>query len=129
MAATAIESTNSNDEKDRNRMSKGNVARTPVFICRDGVEVFLDNPLSPRQSIASAHWEIMTDRTMADGDFPPARSLQRKNSVIFTACGEWGFYDRYGRGIAKWELHDIQERSRSSSISVQLKNASTCQMC
>ena len=67
----------------------------------------------------------MADRTMADGDFPPARSLQRKNSVIFTACGEWGFYDRYGRGIAKWELHDIQDRSRSSLISGQRKMLQT----
>ncbi len=31
----------------------------------------------------------------------------------------WGFYDRYGRGIAKWESHDMQDRSRSSSISGQ----------
>jgi hypothetical protein len=34
----------------------------PVFISRNGVEVFLDNLFSPRKSIASAHWEITADR-------------------------------------------------------------------
>ena len=30
-------------------------------------------------------------------------------------------YDRYGRRIAKWGWHDMQDRSRSSSISGQQK--------
>jgi hypothetical protein len=84
---------------------------------------------SPPASIAPHTGRLWLIGHVADGDFLPARSLQRKNSVIFTASGEWGFYDCYGRGIAKWEVHDIQERSRGSSISVQRKNASMRQMC
>src|ERR1017187_1283046 len=35
---------------------------TPVRLVGNAVEIFLDNLLSPRQSIASAHGEIMADR-------------------------------------------------------------------
>src|ERR1700730_10609195 len=38
------------------------VARTPVFFTGDAVEVLFNKLLSPRQSIASAHVEIMADR-------------------------------------------------------------------
>ena len=34
----------------------------PVFSIRDGIDVFLDDLFSPRQSVAAAHGEIMADR-------------------------------------------------------------------
>src|ERR1019366_3330445 len=39
------------------------VPRAPVWFVGNAVEIFLDNLLSPRQSIASAHGEIMADRS------------------------------------------------------------------
>jgi hypothetical protein len=36
--------------------------KSPVFNIRDGIEVLLDDLLSPRQSVAAAHGEIIADR-------------------------------------------------------------------
>ena len=47
---------------DRDRLSGRNVvARGPVFVSRDTIEVRLQNLLSPRQPIAPTHNEIMAD--------------------------------------------------------------------
>ncbi len=49
---------------DRDILGGGDVvAGTSFFIARDAVEVLLDNLLSPRQPVASAHDQIMADRT------------------------------------------------------------------
>ena len=46
------------------RLRGGNVvAGIPVWFIGDGVEIFLDNLLSPRKPIAAAHRKIMADRT------------------------------------------------------------------
>lgn len=48
---------------DRNWLSRCDVvARVPIIVPRDTVEIFLDKRLSSRESVASAHGEIMTDR-------------------------------------------------------------------
>jgi hypothetical protein len=45
-----------------NGLGRSNVvAGAPVFFARDGIEVSLDDLLSPTQSIAPAHGEIMAD--------------------------------------------------------------------
>ena len=49
---------------DRDGLGGGDVvARCPVFLAWGYVEVLLDQLLPPRQPIASAHGEIMADRT------------------------------------------------------------------
>ena len=48
---------------DRYRLGGRNVvARIPVLFSGNAVEVLLDNLLSLRELVASAHWEIMADR-------------------------------------------------------------------
>jgi hypothetical protein len=48
----------------RNGLSRGDVVvRSPLFFAGNGVEILFDNLLSPRQSVAPAHEEIMADRS------------------------------------------------------------------
>src|SRR5437667_11043563 len=44
---------------------------------------------------------------------------------VYPGALKWRCYDSYGRRIAKGGRHDMQDRSRSSSISGQTENAST----
>src|ERR1019366_7397208 len=45
------------------RLGGGDVeARTPVWFVGHAIEVLFNDLLSPRKSVASAHWEIMADR-------------------------------------------------------------------
>jgi hypothetical protein len=49
---------------DWNGLGGGDVvARSPVGFVGSAVEIFLDNLLSPRESISAAHREIMADET------------------------------------------------------------------
>jgi hypothetical protein len=45
------------------------VPRIPVFISRDGSEVFLNDLLSPRQSVAPAHEELMAESVEGSARF------------------------------------------------------------
>ena len=47
---------------DGDRLGRGDVETgTPIFFARNGIEVFFENLLSPRQSVAPAHRKIMAD--------------------------------------------------------------------
>jgi hypothetical protein len=49
---------------DRDRLSGSNVeARGPIFL-EDAIKVLLKNLLSPRQTIAPTHNEIMADKSL-----------------------------------------------------------------
>lgn len=54
---------------DRDRLGRRNViARAPDFLAGDAIEVFLDNLLPPRQSVAPTHGTIMADQVGARRD-------------------------------------------------------------
>ena len=47
---------------DRNGLGRSHVvAGYPVFLTRDAVEMFFDDLFAPRESVSSAHAEIMPD--------------------------------------------------------------------